>query len=146
MIEGPWWWTQVCERLPRDPIRSARSPGAIQYAGSADRGSMPRPMRWRVSRVHRACRGSVRRSRGLPGAPAAGPGPLEVIAAEPTGDVDGLTDDEQAWNVRGLHRPRGQIACVDSASGHLGFGIALGAGRRDLPRLQVTGEFSEGAV
>src|SRR6185369_5727379 len=44
----------------------------------------------------------------------AGPGPLEVVAAEPAGHVDDLTDEIQARYALALHRLRAQVAGVDA--------------------------------
>ena len=58
---------------------------------------------------------------------ARSPGPLEIIAAQPTGHVDGLADEIQARNRTRLHGFRIQIAGIDTAPGHLGGAIPLGA-------------------
>ena len=50
--------------------------------------------------------GPVDRLQRLRGGMGAGPGPLEIIAAEPAGDVDRLTDREQAGQAARGHRPR----------------------------------------
>lgn len=40
---------------------------------------------------------------GLTGDPTTGPSPLEIVAAEPSGYVDGLTNRVKPWYVPGLH-------------------------------------------
>ncbi len=40
------------------------------------------------------------------GGPAGGPGPLEVVAAEPAGDVDGFADEVEAGDGAGCHGGR----------------------------------------
>ena len=40
---------------------------------------------------------------GAAGGDAGGPGPLEVVAAEPAGDVDDLADEVEAGDVAALH-------------------------------------------
>ena len=39
---------------------------------------------------------------GLAGAPAARPGPLKIVAAEPAGDVDGFADRIEAGDAAGF--------------------------------------------
>ena len=43
------------------------------------------------------------------------PRPLEVVAAEPSGDVDDLADEVEPGNARRAHRLRRQLARVDAA-------------------------------
>jgi hypothetical protein len=57
----------------------------------------------------------------------AGPGPLEVVAAQPAGHVDHLADEVQPGLLR-FHGLRRQIARVHAAQRHLGLAVALGAG------------------
>ena len=70
----------------------------------------------------------------------AGPGPLEVVAAQPAGHVHHLADEIQAGLLARLQRLRREVARVDAAHGDLGLGIALGAGGRELPALQALGQ------
>ena len=88
----------------------------------------------RVGRLHR-----------LPRRPAAGPGPLEIVAAEPAGDVDDLADEIEPRHVArlmrlGVERPR-----VDAAERHFGGAVAFGAGRLDPPGLEPLGQLASTA-
>ena len=73
---------------------------------------------------HRAPRPARRRG--------AGPGPLEVVAAQPARHVHHLADEVQAGlpGLQGLGR---QVAGVHPAGGDLGLAVALGAGGHQLP-------------
>src|SRR5947209_18059173 len=82
----------------------------------------------------------------LPGAPAARPGPLEIVAAEPAGDVDRLADHVEARNPARLHGLGRQLPGIDSAERHLGFRPSLRAGRADLPALEARREIRKRAV
>ena len=57
----------------------------------------------------------------------AGPGPLEIVAAEPAGHIDDFADEIEARHTPRLHRLRGELAGVDAADGHFRFRIAFGA-------------------
>ena len=79
---------------------------------------------------------SRRRGSGLErlrGGVRAGPGPLEVIAAEPAGDVDRFADGEKAGDAFGLHRLRRQFGSADAADRDFGLGEALASVGRELP-------------
>ena len=69
---------------------------------------------------------------------AAGPGPLEVVTAQPAGDIDHFADEVQAA-LLGLHGLAGQVTRVHAASGDLGLRIALGTRGRQLPALEPLG-------
>ena len=56
----------------------------------------------------------------------AGPSPLEVVATQPTGDVDHFANEIQP-GLLGFHRLLGEIPGIHPACGYLGFGIALGS-------------------
>src|SRR5512147_1764308 len=79
---------------------------------------------------------SRRRGRGLErlrGGVRAGPGPLEIIAAKPAGDVDRFADGEEPGNALCLHRLRRQFGSANAADRDLGLGEALASVRRELP-------------
>ncbi len=63
----------------------------------------------------------------------AGPGPLEIIAAEPAGDVDRLADHIEAGKALRLHRFRRQFRRADPADGDFRLGKAFGAVRAEWP-------------
>ncbi len=75
----------------------------------------------------------------------AGPGPLEVVAAQPAGDVDHLADEIQPGLLR-LHRLRRQVAGVDAAQRDLSLFVALGAGGHQFPARQTLGQAGQGLV
>src|SRR5436190_13147891 len=60
--------------------------------------------------------------------PAARPGPLEVVAAEPAGNVDRLAYHEQTGDLARFQGARREFVGIDAAQGDLGLGVALGAG------------------
>src|SRR4051812_10930677 len=66
------------------------------------------------------------RSGGLSRAPARRPGPLEIIAAQPTGNVHDLADEIEAGYGLGLHGLGVQRFGIDAAQGDLGGAVALG--------------------
>lgn len=68
------------------------------------------------------CRRSDRaaRSERQAGGVGAGPGPLEVEAAQLAGDVQHLADEEQARHRLGLEGLGGHRVRVQAAQGHLG--------------------------
>src|SRR5436305_1193555 len=72
-------------------------------------------------------------SQSLPRGPAACPGPLEIIAAEPAGDVDRFADRIEAGHGPRRHGLRGEAGGGDAARGHLGLGIAFAAARPEAP-------------
>src|SRR4051794_23687238 len=76
------------------------------------------------------CRSASHR---LTGAPAAGPGPLEIVAAEPTGYVDHLTHEVQPGDALRGHGPLVERGGVAPAHRHLGGAVALRAPRLDPP-------------
>src|SRR3546814_10733079 len=51
-------------------------------------------------------------------APPAGPSPLEVIAAEPAGDIHRLAYEIEAFDHARFHRPGGKPRGIDAACGH----------------------------
>ena len=74
------------------------------------------------------------------------PGPLEVVAAQPAGDVHHLADEIQARLRGGLHGLLRERARVDAAQGHLGLLVAFGPGRRQLPSSQLFCQPRQGLV
>src|SRR5690606_9452330 len=78
-----------------------------------------------VKSVAKECRWSG--EEGGAGGVGGGPGPLEVVAAEPAGDVDDFADEVQAGHVPGLHRRRRQAVGIHAAEGDFRGAVALGA-------------------
>ncbi len=58
---------------------------------------------------------------------------MEVVAAEPAGDVDHFADEIQPRHKLRLHRAGGQSIGIDAAQGDLGGAIAFGAAGGDRP-------------
>src|SRR3546814_19778498 len=58
-------------------------------------------------------------------APPAGPSPLEVIAAEPAGDIHRLAYEIEAFYRARFHRPGGKPRLIDAACGPFRFFIAF---------------------
>ena len=71
---------------------------------------------------------------------------MEIVAAEPAGDVDRLADGVEAGDLAGLHGLRGEAGGGDSADGDLGLGEAFGAVRGEAPLRQAALGFLELAV
>src|SRR6185312_14743225 len=65
-----------------------------------------------------------------------GPGPLEVVAAQPAGDVHHFADEVQAGHELRLHRAGREPVGVHTAQGHLGGAVTLGAAGDDRPVVQ----------
>ena len=82
----------------------------------------------------------------LSGAPSAGPRPLEVVAAQPAGDVHGLADHEQPGDGADRHGLGGEGPGVDSAQRDLGLRVALRARGRDGERVEAGAEGAQDAV
>ena len=80
------------------------------------------------------------------GGGTAGPGPLEVEAAEVAGDVDDFADEVEARDVAGFHGSGGELVGVDAAGGDFGFLKAFGAVRIDGPVMKAVVSFFESAV
>jgi len=85
-------------------------------------------------------------SGGLACAEAGGPGPLEVVASEPSGDVDDLSDEVEAAEFAALEGACVELVGGDAADGDLCLGVALCAGRGDGPGMEVALEVGEGGV
>ena len=70
----------------------------------------------------------------------AGPGPLEVVAAQPAGDVHHLANAVQAGLGLGFHGLLRERARVHATQRHLGLLVALGACGHQLPARQALGQ------
>ena len=101
---------------PISPTRRCSSTSAPTRAFRAGRrrGSSPPASR----------SASERPSERLGGGPSARPRPLEIVAAEPAGDVDGLADREKARHAPGFHGLARKPAGGDAAHRHFGLGEA----------------------
>ena len=62
---------------------------------------------------------------------------MEVVAAEPAGDVDDFADEVEAGDFVALHGAGVEFGGVDAAGGDFGFGVAFGAGGSDASRCGV---------
>ncbi len=74
--------------------------------------------------------------RAVPGCP----GPLEIEAPQPAGDVEDLSDEIKPGDVAGLEGLRGQFTGVDPAPRDFGFAVARGCAGLDLPVMKNAGE------
>src|SRR5262249_56890394 len=88
----------------------------------------------------------VTQSEGLPGGPAARPRPLEVIAAEPAGDVDGFADEEEPAHAARLHGLLGKRVGVDASGGDFSLGVPFRAAGREAPGFEPARRFAERGV
>ena len=75
-----------------------------------------------------------------------GPGPLKIEAAEVAGDVDNLTDEEEAGNETRFHGFAGEFVGVHAAGGDFGFFVAFRASRNKCPIVKLLFESSEGGI
>ena len=82
----------------------------------------------------------------MAGGDGGGPGPLEVVAAEPAGDVDDFADEEEAGDDAALQGAGVERVGVDAAGGDFGFVVAFGAGGREAPGVELAFHFGEGGV
>ena len=71
---------------------------------------------------------------------------MKVVASEPTGDVDDLSDEEEAGDSAGLHGFGVQLCGVDSAGGNFGFAIAFGASGGNAPGVELGFKGGDGGV
>ena len=62
----------------------------------------------------------------LAGTPAAGPGPLEIVATEPACDVHRLADGVKTWHRFCFHGFGRKLIGINAARGYLRLGEALG--------------------
>ena len=82
----------------------------------------------------------------MAGSNARGPGPLEVIAAEPASNVDDFADEVEPGDDAALHGAGVERVGVDAAGGDLGFGVAFGADGDDAPSVEAALEPGQGGV
>jgi len=68
------------------------------------------------------------------------PGPLEIEAPQPAGDVEDLSDEIKPGYLAGLEGLGGQFTGVDPAPRDFGFAVALGPAGLDLPLMEDAGE------
>jgi len=68
------------------------------------------------------------------------PGPLEIIAPQPAGDVEDFSDEIKPGDLAGLEGLGGQFTGVDPASRDFGFAVALGSAGLDLPVMKDAGD------
>src|SRR6185437_5833437 len=85
---------------------------------------------------------SGRRARRLPRRPR----PLEVVAAEPAGDVDHLADEVEAGHEFRLHRAGGEPIGVDAAESDFGGAVAFRAAGGDRPRIELHTDLAQFGV
>lgn len=71
---------------------------------------------------------------------------MEVVASQPSGDVDYFADEVEAGNSAALHGPGVECGGVDSAGGDFGFVVAFGAGGKDAPCVEFALHLGEGGV
>ena len=76
----------------------------------------------------------------------AGPGPLEVVAAEPAGDVNDFADEEEARGEFAFEGAGVEFVGGDAAGGDFGFLEAFGAGGGDGPGVKVGFECGDAVV
>ena len=82
----------------------------------------------------------------ISGSRSRGPRPLKVKAAKLAGHIHDFADKKQARNFAALHSFGREFVGVDSASGYLGFLVALGSGRDDQPGMRLTLECGQRIV
>src|SRR6201996_7553184 len=76
-------------------------------------------------------------SNHFPGRLPRRPCPLEVVATEPTGDVNHFTDEKKPGNELRLHRAGRNTVSIDAPQGDFGSAIAFGAAGGDRPVMQL---------
>ena len=74
---------------------------------------------------------------------AAGPGPLEVIAAEVAGDVDDFSNKVKAGRFAGFEGLGGKFAGIHAAERDFGFFVADRSARADAPVMEACGDFAQ---
>jgi 2-dehydro-3-deoxyphosphooctonate aldolase (KDO 8-P synthase) len=72
-------------------------------------------------------------SHGLPRRPARGPGPLEIVPAQPAGHIDDLADEIEPRHPLRRHRPPVKRRGIDAPQRHLGRPVALRPDRHQPP-------------
>ena len=83
---------------------------------------------------------------GAAGGGTGGPGPLEVEAAQVSGDVNHFTDKKKAGYAARLHGFAGKFAGVDAACGDFCLLVAFGGAGSDGPVVDLLLECEEGGV
>jgi hypothetical protein len=68
------------------------------------------------------------------------PGPLEIEAPQPPGDVEDFSDEIKPGDVARLEGFRGQFTGVDPAPRDFGFAVACGSAGLELPVMKDAGE------
>ncbi len=71
---------------------------------------------------------------------AAGPGPLEIVAAQPAGDIDDFANEIKAGHGTAFHRLGGECCGVHTPHGYFRLGIAAGIGGYQGPVAEVLHE------
>ena len=71
---------------------------------------------------------------------------MEVVAAEPAGDVDHFADEVEAGDLGGFERFGIELGGGDASGGDLRLGVAFGAGRGKLPVMELMFEVRDGLV
>ena len=72
------------------------------------------------------------------------PGPLEIEAAQVTGDIDGFADEVQSAKGRCLHGPGRQAVGIHTAEGHFGGVDTGGLSSRTMEATTVRGLYFVG--
>ncbi len=67
------------------------------------------------------------------GSGGAGPGPLEVEAAEVAGDVDYFANEKETGDFAGFHGFAGELVGIHATHSYFGFFETFGGGRREDP-------------
>ncbi len=77
---------------------------------------------------------------------AGSPGPLEVEASQPAGDVHHLTDEVESGDPLALHGLGAELIGVHSAQGHLGGAVTLVPTGLELPAVELLGNGGQGGL
>src|SRR3954467_9774089 len=75
-----------------------------------------------------------------------GPRPLEVVAAEPAGDIDHLSNEVETWDGAGFHRLLRERVGIDAAKRDFGFRIAECTRRVNTPGLERVCDYFKRSV
>ncbi len=71
---------------------------------------------------------------------------MEVVAAEPSGDVDDLSDEVEAGDFFALHGAGVEFGGVDTTGSDFGLFVAFGASGCDAPGVELLLHDGEGGV
>ncbi len=82
----------------------------------------------------------------LPRHIAGGPGPLEIEAPQPAGDVHHFADEVEAGHPLALHGLGAELIGVHPAQGHLGGAVALVSAGLKLPAVELLGDIGQGGL